>query len=739
MAQAYVKKINGTSRLVIDGEVYGGMTATVYCKRGGVLKLNRDYYKRLGDAGIKIFFVMCDTDFRHDGAYELFRTECETIIDAVPDGYIIPRVGLHPSDEWMESHPSAAMQFSDGIQPRGQLRVGTYSTADTYGYSIYSHEWRRDASAALVDFMERAEGESFGDRIIGYFLCAGATSEWHPTQTLSIRLDKPYYDVSEDFKAEYRRFLVEKYGDDASEPTIPDNLARQYILDFDTKMTGNLAKNPLEFPNILTDADGRPLGSFDDATKKGGVLDFYMAWSEAVAESIVGFAKLVKERSPDKLTGCFFGYTRIVHQGANFAGLRRLINSGVVDFCAAPGDYENRQPGGSEPSRSVVDTYPIHNMLFFAENDTRTHYVTDNYRSTMSQYDLEDSISVIKRNFGRGFCGLSYGWWFDMNHGGGWYDDPTILDVFRRQSEIASEAGEKRWQKCSEVAFVYDIESRIVASHYSSHSSVSLMKYYSLPKMGLPYDEYLLDDIEAVPDYKLYIFAAVCHLTDAQRDAIRRKLQKNNATALWMYGSGYIDPDAEVVMSPDNMSTLVGFDVKMQNDVIRDGIFRAYGESELAKKLKPRHRYGKYECRMDDGNLSGREDNPQPYLFPRFTVDCDESEIVGKFAIDGETAVAARCVDGFTSIFCGSKFLPADFLRAVAEVAGCHVYSRSEDVLYVSENYITFHASTSGRKVVTLPRSASPVELYDGREYGENVREFAFDADEGQTLMFGLR
>ena len=39
-------------------------------------------------------------------------------------------------------------------------------------------------------------------------------------------------------------------------------------------------------------------------------------------------------------------------------------------------------------------------------------------------------------------------------------------------------------------------------------------------------------------DYKLYIFPAACMMNDKKIALIKKKLQKNHATALWLYGSG---------------------------------------------------------------------------------------------------------------------------------------------------------------------------------------------------------
>jgi len=100
------------------------------------------------------------------------------------------------------------------------------------------------------------------DRIIGFFLCAGGTSEWYyPTGLVKSR--GAYGDFSEPFRKEYEKYLRRKYGDEATlrrvwgrpdatfeRPIIPEPSERQYIWDADDKILSALRNWEVEGRSI---------------------------------------------------------------------------------------------------------------------------------------------------------------------------------------------------------------------------------------------------------------------------------------------------------------------------------------------------------------------------------------------------------------------------------------------------------------------------------------------------------
>ena len=50
--------------------------------------------------------------------------------------------------------------------------------------SLLPEKWQHDAREALKEFCDKVDTLWFKDRVIGYFLAAGGTSEWYPAQHL---------------------------------------------------------------------------------------------------------------------------------------------------------------------------------------------------------------------------------------------------------------------------------------------------------------------------------------------------------------------------------------------------------------------------------------------------------------------------------------------------------------------------------------------------------------------------
>ena len=73
MVVARIEKYNGYPAFVIDGVVYPPMTATIRSRMLGEFQLDKEYIRQLRKVGIRIFFLICDTEWLTSGAIEQFR------------------------------------------------------------------------------------------------------------------------------------------------------------------------------------------------------------------------------------------------------------------------------------------------------------------------------------------------------------------------------------------------------------------------------------------------------------------------------------------------------------------------------------------------------------------------------------------------------------------------------------------------------------------------------------------
>jgi len=756
---AEIRNLNGRPAIFIDGKPYPPMMATIRTmKECSEILFDRDYFVNLGKSGVKIYFLICDTLWLKPNALELFDYEARALLDAIPDAYIVPRIGLHPTNEWIEANPDECVRYSDGSSPGVHLFTESYVTDLPRHYSLASSKWREDAGNALRETWEKLMSLPYADRIIGCFLCAGGTSEWYYMMSVI----KPGPDIALDHSPAFRRafseYLTDIYKTDEAlqrawknpdatlaNPPIPVYEKHYFAGLIDTDAAIPKERMYTYKPVPPPPSNGTNRGSFVDFDKNIDVYDFYRAWHRGSADSVLHFAKIIKDMTPDRLVGAFYGSQGCTNylKSGSCGGTLRVLDSGLVDFLAAPGVYENRLPGGCTGQREVQDSFALRNMIYIVEDDTRTlaenRYFMDKYQI----YDMQDSINVMKREFGRTICEDVQAWWFDQLLGGKRYKYPEIYSLIAEQQKIAAEAYTLDRRKHSDIALIFDEESMQAISFQSTQDLVELFRNYEMARIGAPCDQYYHNDMANpdMPSYKLYVFVNTFVLTAGEREAIREKLRRDHAVAVWIYASGAADPTLEEKkFSAGNIEALTGIKMNEVNDKF-DGVFRWNGEEHpISAGISRRALFGSFN-RKRKMSLDARNDAAsyrETYLYPLFHSVDPEAKNLAHFLTSGYPAVSVKECGGFTSVFYGSKSISSETVRALARFAGCHIYCDSDDVVYANYSYVTLHSSSDGIKKLRFPRPVSPYEVYEKKFYAHNVTELDVETYLGETKMFRL-
>ncbi|MDD4537718.1 MAG: hypothetical protein PHT80_01790 [Lentisphaeria bacterium] len=752
MTIARVEDYHGYPAIMIDGRPYPPMMATIRTNLRSHLVIDKEYFRELGAAGVKLFFLICDTEWLKPGAFAQFREEAEALLEVVPDAYIIPRIGLHPPLSWFAENPDELVTYSDGKHYPTLLYTESYEAMLPAMYSLSSQKWRDDAGRALAETYDAIEKLPYADRVVGYFLAAGNTSEWYYTG-VDPTADGAYSDFSAAFRKEFGSYLREKYGTEErlrarwhdpsasfAAPTVPAPATRYFAYGVE----GAMANPPRLYstsPAPEPPSNGTNIGVFLDVDRHQATADYYRAWHLGTAKSVVHFARIIKAKSADKLVGAFygsFGCTNLI-DGGTAGGVLHILDSGVVDFLAAPGVYENRQPGGFTGQREMNDSFRLRNRMFIVEEDTRTHFENRHYQNLIEMFDMTDTYGIMKRDFGRNICEDLQAWWFDQHVGGGRYKHPDIYALIARQQEIARFAYSLDRRKGSEIAFIYDEESIHVTAHWASLDSIEMTRNYEIAHIGAPVDQYYHNDMAnpAMPAYKLYVFFNVYSLSDQERRDILAKLKRDHAVALWLYAPGVINPDRDQQFSHEYLSELTG----MRSAMLLENWgskFKINGDAHPAfAELDKGQIFGSLDRRMPNNVRPGVRSR-ETSSYPVFYMDDPTALTAARFLGNCLPALSVKAMDGWTSVYCGAKFVRAELYRALARYAGCHIFSDDGDCLYASRNFVTVHAANSGEKCLRLPAVCSPYELYERQTYGEDTREIRFSMLRGETKMFSL-
>lgn len=764
MSTAKINTQNGTPALEINGEPFSLMAMTTRIK-------DEEYLRGLRKAGVRIFFVFANTDWLRPGksyaeakdwsewsGFAAFQAEAERLLRVVPDAYIIVRVGMHPPVSWMESHPDDLLRYSDGQTMPCVINSEVHYDRVPGCYSLCSDAWRKDGGEALMHFCDQVEQSPFADRVIGYFLGAGGTSEWYYVNQITEAGMKKYADTSPAFRKEYGRILREHYGseealraawkkDDATfeNPVIPDLHEREYV-DIDKLIIHSLVTfecaDRIDYGIHYNNQEPTRKGVFLNVNGYRHVYDFFNAWHEGTANTMIHFASLLKKRDPDTLVGSFYGSLGCTdyYGSSTTTGTRKILDSGVVDFLAAPGVYNNRWPGGYVAQREVQDSFTLRNMLFLSEEDSRTHLDCDFYRDANYFFNIQDTLNTLKRDFARNLCENTFAWWFDQHQNGGRYKHEDIYKMMAVQQHVALEAAGHGKPKANEIAIIYDEESIHLVSKGTDKTMLDYYRTSDLARIGAPVDYYFHDDLAnpEMPDYKLYLMLNTFCLTDAEREAIRKKAAKNHATVVWMYAPGFVNFDRATPMDTANISELTGMQVNCIGET-HSVKFRITDPKHPALRHAVPDRFYGWIDRDVSSTIWVGSVLDVPFLNPCFTIEEGEGvTVLGRYCIDGKPALAMKDTGDFVSVYCTTQILRAELLTSLAEYAGCHIYGYEDDCIYANENFVNIHAENTGRHVLHFKHKCSPYEIYEGKYYGKDIDTLELELYRGQTLTFSV-
>lgn len=765
MSIAKIQNRNGAPTITINEEPFSLMAMTT---RIG----DDEYLKGLRKAGIRIFFVFANTDWLRPGTtveeakdwsevsgFEAFRHEAEHLLKVVPDAYIMVRIGMHPPVSWMEENPDELLRYDNGETKPCIMNSEVHMDHVPGCYSMCSEKWREDGSKALNDFCDKVEKTSFADRVIGYFLGAGGTSEWYYVNQISEPGENLVADISPAFRKEFGKILRNKYGTEENlkkawgreevtfdNPTIPTLQDREYV-DIDDTIIHSLVTfecaDRIDYGIHYNNDEPRRQGVFLNVNGYCGVFDFFEAWHEGTANTVIYFATCLKERYSDKLVGAFYGSLGCTdyYGGSTATGTRKILDSGVVDFLAAPGVYNNRWPGGYVAQREVQDSFTLRNMLYLSEEDSRTHLDCDFYRDANMFYSIKDTLNTLKRDYARNLCEGTFAWWFDQFQQGGRYKHEEIYKMMEVQQEMALKAAKYGKEKSNEIAIIFDEESVHLVSKGTDAYMLDYYRTSELARIGAPVDYYYHNDLsnENMPDYKMYLMLNTFSLNDEEREAIRRKAAKNHAVVVWLYAPGFVNFDKELPMDTEHISELTGMKVKKLEDT-HSVKFEITDPSQLAVKYAEKDRYYGWIDREVSSTIWVGSVLKVPFLNPCFAIEEEEDlTVLGRYCVDDEIAYAMKDNGAFTSVYCTTQILRAELLMSLAEYAGCHIYDYQDDCVYANENFVNIHAKFTGKHILHFKNKCNPYEIYEKKYYGRDIDVLELDMYKGQTLTFSVQ
>jgi hypothetical protein len=381
---------------------------------------------------------------------------------------------------------------------------------------------------------------------------------------------------------------------------------------------------------------------------------------------------------------------------------------------------------------SATDSLRLRGKLWLDESDNRT-FLSDPSAGYGRADTLEETLGVYWREFAEVLTKRAAVSWFDM--AGGWFSHPRILSDMAWSYQIMKEGLATRKPFAPEIGVFVDPESFYWMRSTAANAALDLNQVATMPQSGAPWDFLLLSDIgdNRVPDYRLYVFLNAFYVDKPLREAIQKKLRRNNATALFVYAPGYFGPDGP---SLENMQALTGIKIAKDDGEGKPQLLLDDKSPLLVPDFLSKSAIRNPQSAISSPLLVGAE---KLTISPIFYAPDPDARIVGRLVDGARPGLVVKTMDGWTSIYSGAMTLPPALMRAIAREAGVHIWLETDDALYTDGQFVGLHAATDGEKRLVFPSPCEVFDAFTGKPLPASGNVVILNLKRAETALVQLR
>lgn len=456
-------------------------------------------------------------------------------------------------------------------------------------------------------------------------------------------------------------------------------------------------------------------------------VDYHLFLSDATVQRIADLAYTVKEASDGYfLAGVSYGYTfEWSHPASGHLSLGKLLRTPEIDYIAGPPSYRSREPGGTAPFPCPVDSLTLNGKLFISEEDFKT--------SIGEGFDPDDFNPMIKtpqaleavhwRGAGAALAHGAGVSWMDL-WGNGRLKTSNIWSRGRQVQDLLTLRFGSQPVDPDVAVFV---DERALAYLVDRNAFQLLVQNAreAVLLSGLSAGFYLLSDLahrETFPESKLYVFLNAWDIRSELRSAIKTRLQRDNKVLFWLYAAGLFDSGRE---SLERAREVTGIALKPQPFFSRTG----------TTILNRRHPL--CEAFPEKGLIGGSQLEPSYFGIP------EEATVLGEYSHSGLPSFVVKEFKhdatpelNWKSVFLGEPVVTPALLRALGQLAGCHIWNYQEDLVHVRPPFLTVHCKGGGQRTVTLPNKWSAYNPIAGEWAAVESTSLKFTAGDGTSHVF---
>ena len=416
--------------------------------------------------------------------FEHFDAQMKEMIYSNPDGKLLCMIDL-ASPYWM-------------------IRQFGFDSFEDVSSAASNRTWKKKMTKWMTDFINYAEAH-YGDRIEGYILSGGGTSEWY------------------DRVNGYPTYSKERYWLE---------WCKERGLDY-----GNAVP---PFPSLK---EASFEGKLYDPVSEGAKIEYWKFHNTSIADAIIHFAREARALIPaERKIGVFFGYHFISWNRLNSYGhleYEKVYASPDINFFISPGCYSNRGIGGGSGAQAMYTTALLNGKQFIHEVDFTPH----DYHTRKAGWEtVEDDIAGNTREACFALINHVSYWWFDM--WGGFYDNPVLRERIGHMAKLHEQFKDDRSPSVAQILLVGDPMSNyyIRDDDPVTREGTEIFRN-KLSVTGAAYDCCSFSDLEKLDlsQYKVIMFPQLFLIDEARAQLLREKVCQNGRTVLFAYVPGICD------------------------------------------------------------------------------------------------------------------------------------------------------------------------------------------------------
>lgn len=651
------------------------------------------------------------------------------ILRVDPDAYVMFYLATDPYPKWGEEHPDSVVRDQHGrkvvvrMHPSGWGRdpdPDENGYRERWGPSYVSADLRRDTQDALRQLVRHVQSSLPGKAVAGYHIGGGGDVQFFHWAGFAPGTTEPgaanYHlaDYSPAAQDAFRDWLRRKYGSDAA-----------------LRAAWNRAGVTLDAATIPSGERRLARGFFFDATTDEDIADYNRFYSEGVAETIHGYARVIKQEAGGRKLVSTYWEDAAANVDSHFA-TARMLQSPDIDFLAGPTDYGVRMPGEVGAAHSVWGSLMLHDRAWVSEQDFRSWFseplnpTTDHDvgRATSAA----DHNNMVRRDSGMMLAFGQGAWWYEM--AGGWFADAGIMaGVAEARAAFARDLATRGRPRADVAVFISErsldyLKFEPGSLNYFRHAA-TVRQIRELNRSGVPYRVFLQSDLDhpALPDATLYLFLNAHCIEPGEWSAIQ-KLKRDGKTLCFVHAPGVIKPGNVGAATPaEAIERVTGIRVRELGGDVPMGVL-APPESPDAKPPFP---------------LAGMEMSVWSGRGPAFAVDDPRATPLGVFD-DATTAAAAwRDFGDWRGVFFGGIGLSDALLHALARHSGAWVAAAPGDATFANQHFFTIHALYDSEKTLHFPQRSRVIDLTSGETLAASADTLKIHMKRGETRWFQLQ